>query len=89
MAKKSKTESLSVKRLRNRLKKHIAQQDKAISPEALAARAELIRAILAQNSQSRVILKEKSIRVFDQETPAKETKATERIRKMIKKDYFR
>lgn len=89
MAKKSKPESLSVKRLRNRLKKHIAQQNKAVSPEALAARAELIRAILAQNTRSQIILKEKSIRLLNKGQPAQETKATERIRKMIKKDYFR
>lgn len=89
MKKKKPSESQQVKRLRNRLKKHLDNQESAYSPEAIQERADSIRAILYRNASTKVDLKEKSLRLFDKNRhPAKEAKATERLRKLIKKDYF-
>lgn len=89
MAGKKKTESQAVKRLRNRLKKHLNELDSQMSEENLRKQAVAIRTILTRNSSSRLDLKDKSLRLFDKNThSAKEAKATERLRELVKRDYF-
>ncbi|MCB1114789.1 MAG: hypothetical protein KDK62_08530 [Chlamydiia bacterium] len=89
MKRNKKAESQAIKRLRVRLEKHISEQDEKISPEALQEQSKMIRAVLARNAPSRVDLKDKTLRLFDKNRhPAKEAKATERIRELIKMGYF-
>lgn len=84
-------ESADIKRLRRRLEKHLNQQNSKTTTEALHAISKSIQTSLERKTQegSRVSLKEKSITLFDQNKhSAVENKATQTLRKLIKKDYF-
>lgn len=82
-------ESPSVRRIRNRLQKHLLDQEGKTTPDALSRMSEDIRELLERKVKARDSLKKRKIVLFDQNRhPAKDKKATLRIKEMIKKDYF-
>lgn len=87
---KNAKESSTIKRMRKRLEKHLVEIDSKTTDEARKKMTQAIRHALERKSDSRINLTEKSIKLFDKnEHSAKEAKATERLRLLIKKDYFR
>lgn len=90
MKTKQAKESSSVKRLRERLKKHLDKQESLITQESLSEVSHVIKEMLQRRESKAPDLKKKSVTLFDANRhPAKDGKATERLRAMIKKDYFR
>lgn len=59
-------ESVKTKRAREKLRKQWEHQDKFITPAALADTVDKIHKWIAANATHRVHLKEKDIRLFDQ-----------------------
>ena len=59
-------ESRKTKRARDKLKKQWEAQDRLITPQALAETVDKIYKWIATNARNRVPLKEKDIRLFDQ-----------------------
>lgn len=89
MTSKNAKESPTIRRLRHRLQKHLTHQDTLMTQDALAEVSGLIQEALKRKAMSRVNLKSKHIVLLDKNRPpAKEAKATERLRLLIKKDYF-
>lgn len=64
--KKIAPESHKTKRVREKLRKHWEAQDQLITPSALADTVDKIHQWIATNATHRVHLKEKDIRLFDQ-----------------------
>lgn len=82
-------ESRDIVRMRNRLQKHLKEIDKNITPDALTHMSENIKDILARKAKARTSLKKRTIVLFDQNRhPAKDQKATLRLRELVKRDYF-
>lgn len=82
-------ESATVKRIRNRLQKHLLDQEEKTTQDALSRMAEDIRELLERKVKARDSLKKRKIVLFDKNRhPAKDKKATLRIREMIKRDFF-
>ena len=89
MEKNKAKESHTIKRLRNRLKKHLVAQESQVTPEALAHMSTLIRDLLSRKLQARKSLKTRTFEIFDQNRhPAQDERATLRLREMVKRDYF-
>lgn len=59
-------ESSKTVRAREKLREHWAKQDQLITAGALAATVEKIHQWIASNSMHRIVLKNKEIRLFDQ-----------------------
>ncbi len=59
-------ESAKTQRARDKLRKHFAKQERFITPDALKETVEKIHQWIASHSQTRVLLKNKEIRLFDQ-----------------------
>ena len=82
-------ESGAIKRLRNRLRKHLSVQESKMTQEALAHMTTVIKDLLQRKVKARSTLKERTFVIFDQNrNPAKDAKATLRLREMVKRDYF-
>lgn len=82
-------ESSSVRRLRERLKKHLDKQESKITQENLKEVTLVIKQLLDRRTTKTADLKSKTVTVFDSNRhPAKDGKATERLRSLIKRDYF-
>lgn len=82
-------DSSDVNRLRKRLQKHILDQDNKYSVPAMIRMSELIKKQLNRD-KSRIVLADKTIILFDQNRhPAKEKKATMRVKKMVSDTYFK
>lgn len=59
-------ESSKTKKAREKLQKKLQEQDLLITPKALAATIEKIHQWIASNATHRIVLKNKEIRLFDQ-----------------------
>jgi len=59
-------ESIKTKRAREKLKKHWEEQDRLITPQALEDTIDKIHKWIAVHAPNRVPLKEKGLRLFDQ-----------------------
>lgn len=59
-------ESSKTKKAREKLQRKLKQQDLLITPSALAATVEKIHQWIASNATHRIVLKNKEIRLFDQ-----------------------
>lgn len=82
-------ESSTIKRLRNRLEKHLIIQENQMSKEALAEMTGIIQKALERKVKSQVNLKKKGFTVFKAKGEmAKDAKSTERLRLLVKRDYF-
>ncbi len=82
-------ESSDINRLRRRLQKHVEEQNNKYSVPAMIRSSELIKKQLKRD-KSRIELQDKTIVLFDHnQHPAKEQKATVRIKKMVIDTYFK
>jgi len=82
-------ESIKTKRAREKLRKHWQQQDQLITPAALADTVEKIHKWIASNATHRVHLKEKDIRLFDQnQNAATLSKKVEQIARKLNEDML-
>ncbi|HSX12276.1 MAG TPA: hypothetical protein VLF61_02170 [Rhabdochlamydiaceae bacterium] len=59
-------ESLKTKKAREKLKKRLEALDQKITPQALKEKSIQIHNWIAKHAQKRVVLKEKSISLFDE-----------------------
>lgn len=79
-------ESKEIKRLRRRLSKRLEQLDKRLTPEALAHMTQIIKDLSQRKGLSQLDLKKKHVSLYPKKT--KESKATLKLKELIKRDYF-